>query len=186
MFKLSKLLTGLFIAIGFSLIADGAAVAQSQNNSKGQQRAADTPATGRPVAVESLTFNSAFEVKQIFVRAENNTDTRDSSSAAPLLKIAVKDIGFEGDRWSHRSYCAFNGETWDVRGVGRGDTINFTGETTVYRTGPGPQPIECLVEIRYAGGISDFPAGMSVRLSVPTGYTLTTTIQSTLVPLPSM
>ena len=182
MFTLSKLLTAVCIAIGLSLIADGAALAQSQNYSKGPQRAPGIEATGNPV-VENLTFNSAFDVKQIFVRAEN-TDTTDSSSFAPWLKVAVKDLFLKGDRWSQRTYCAFNGETWDVRGIGRGDVTTFTGETTVFRT--GSQPIECLVEIRYAGGISLFPAGMSVSFSVPSGYSLTTTVQSTLVPLPSM
>ena len=172
MFKPATLLTGLLIAIGFSLIADGAALAQSQNNSKAPQRAPGALATGNPV-VENLTFNSAFDVKQIYVR-----------TTAASLKIAVQDCCIAGDRWSQRTYCSYNGEVWDVRGIGRGDLNNFTGVTDVFRN--GSQPIECIVEIRYAGGVATFRAGMSVRLSVPTGGTLTTTIQSTLVSLPSM
>ena len=173
MFKLSKLLTGLVIAIGISLIADGAALAQSQNNSKGQQqRAPGVLATGNPV-VENLTFNSAFDVKQILVRTTANR-----------LTIAVQDCCIAGDRWSQRTYCAYGGESWDVRGIGRGDLTTFTGGTDVFKN--GSQPIECLVEIRYAGGVATFPAGMSVKFSVPSEGSITTTVQSTLVPLPSM
>ena len=83
MLKLSKLLTGVFIAIGFSLIADGAALAQ--NNFKSQQQRVPGADATSTVVVETLTFNRAFDVKQIFVRAEN-IDTTDSSSFAPLLK----------------------------------------------------------------------------------------------------
>ena len=179
MLKLSKLLTGLVIAIGFSLIADGAALAQSQNYTKGQQQRASGILASGTVVVENLTFNSAFDVKQILVRADQG-----EGGSAPLLKISVKDCCIAGDRWSQRTYCTYNGEVWDVRGIGRGDKTTFTGETDVFKN--GSQPIECLVEIRYAGGVASFPAGASVRFSVPSGFTLTTTIQSTLIPLPSM
>ena len=171
MLKLSKLLTGVLIAIGFSLIADGAALAQNNFKSQ-QQRAPGVLATGT-VVVENLTFSSAFDVKQIFAR-----------TTAGALNVAVQDCCIAGDRWSQRTYCVYNGGIWDVRGIGRGDVTTFTGETDVFKN--GSQPIECLVEIRYAGGVASFPAGASVRFSVPSGFTLTTTIQSTLIPLPSM
>jgi hypothetical protein len=170
MFKMSKLLACLAIAIGFGLSLPDSALAQ---NSAGPQRAAGVKASGTPSVVESVTFNSSYEVKQIFV-----------TTTAASLKVAVQDCCITGDQWGQRTYCSYNGGQWDVRGIGRGDTGSYTGETDVFKN--GSQPIECVTELRYNNGVSVFPAGMSVKFTASGGGTVNTTILTTLVPLPSM
>jgi hypothetical protein len=162
------LLTG-FLALGVAATAPG--VGYAGGNDTGAGSAPGTRAVGDPV-IEALTFSSAHDVFQIR-----------STTAAGSMTVSVQDCCIAGDQWVQRTYCLHNSRVWDVRGKGNGLTTGaFTGATQVFKN--GGQPIECVTEVRYGEGVSVFPAGMNVKFD-PVGTTVTTTILSTLAPLPS-
>jgi hypothetical protein len=155
-------------ALCLGIVGSGMA---ASNTPISAERAAGIAATG-PTVVETLIFNSPFEVKQIRVR-----------TAGTSLTVSVQDCCIAGDQWITRTYCLHNRSVWDVRGKGRGTTTAFTGATQVYKN--GSRPIDCLTEVRYGGGVDLFPSGMYVEFSGSGNVQVTTTIQKTVVPLPS-
>lgn len=163
--------TAKTLMVAAAVLGLGIGAAQAGGNDSGKAAAAGSRAVGNPVT-ESLTFFNSFDVIQIGVK-----------STGASLTVGVLDCCIVGDQWQQRTYCLQNGGVWDVRGKGNGLTSGpFTGLSTVYKR--GSQDIDCIVEIRYGEGVAIFPAGMDVRFSSPTG-TITTTILTTLVPLPS-
>jgi len=166
---MSKTLKTMMVAAAVFGLGIGAAQAGGNDNGKGA--ATGTRTVGNPV-FESLTFFNSFDVIQIH-----------AVSTGTALTVGVLDCCIVGDQWQQRTYCLQNGGVWDVRGKGNGLTSGpYTGTTTVYKR--GSQNIDCIVEIRYGEGVAIFPAGMTTMFSSPQG-TITTTILTTLVPLPS-
>lgn len=122
--------------------------------------------------IEYLQFNTPFDVFQI--RAQ---------TPGTFLTVSLEDCCLAGDMWIQRTFCVQNGAIWDVRGKALGNTTYFTASTTTYKH--GEQPMDCITEIRYGEGIAIFPAGMYVQFATNKSQNVTTTIESTLVPLPS-
>jgi hypothetical protein len=141
----------------------------ADNAPSGDAPRAAGEATGNPV-IESYTFSGAHDVFQFL-----------ATTPGGRMRVETRDCCIVGDKWSTRTYCLQNNSVTDVRGKGSGSISAWTGLTDVYKN--GAQPIQCIVEVRYAQGVSVFPAGMSVRVSGPT--TLTTTRLTTLQPLVS-
>jgi hypothetical protein len=135
------------------------------------ERGPGVQAVGNPV-VESLTFFSPHEVKQIRATTPGN-----------FLAVSLMDCCIAGDQWVQRTYCLQNGSIWDTRSKALGNTTSFTALTTAYKN--GSQAMDCITEIRYGEGVAIFPAGLSARFATSAGSNVTTTILTTLVPLPS-
>lgn len=148
----------------------GAPASAAGPNQSAEEMGPVPQAVGNPV-LENLTFNTPFDVIQI--RAQ---------TPGVYLNIDTQDCCIAGDLWTARTFCLQNGGIWDVKGKGNGGTTVYTGRTWVYKR--GPQGIDCITEIRYGEGVAIFPAGMSVRFGTTTGDSVTTTIQTTTVPLP--
>jgi len=164
---LGLLITLLVAGIGLTVpsFADESNVAEVKASEVGAQT------VGNPV-IESLTFYSPFDVFQIRAQTPGGS-----------LTVSLEDCCIAGDQWVQRTYCMQNGSIWDIRGKARGDVTTFTGVTTAYKQ--GSQDMDCITEIRYGEGVAVFPAGMSVKFATSAGQNVTTTIESTLVPLPS-
>jgi hypothetical protein len=136
-----------------------------------QESGPGTQAVGNPV-IEVLTFNTPHEVKQIR-----------STSSGSFIQVSLQDCCIAGDQWVQRTHCLQNGAIWDSRAKALGNITSFTALTTAYKN--GTQAMDCITEVRYGEGVAVFPAGMSVKFGTSAGFNVTTTIQATLVPLPS-
>lgn len=168
---LAAVLFALVLGFGLSVPSFAGEFTDESNVGEKPTKELGVKTVGNPV-FEALTFTSAHDVVQIRSTTSGNN-----------LQVDLEDCCIPGDQYVQRTYCLQNGRIWDSRGKALGNTSSFTGLTTTYKG--GSQPMDCVTEIRYGEGVAVFPSGMTVRFRTTAGSNVTTTVQSTVVPLPS-
>jgi hypothetical protein len=83
-----------------------------------------------------------------------------SSAVAPSLLVGIRDCCMPGDQWDVKGHF-YDANPMDVGVCGGG---GITGYRSVLGSGAG-QPLRAIVNIRYAQGINDWPAGGWARFT---------------------